>query len=170
MKAEDRRSAILDYLKKEYGPVKGTTLAAIYDVSRQVIVQDIALLRAQGVDIMATPQGYVIAKDVSKGLIKTIVAKHLTDKEMEEELQIMLDHGARILDVIVEHPIYGDIKAILDISYKKELEEFMGKIKDSEPLSSLTEGIHIHTLEVPNEESYNDMEKVLLEKGYLIND
>ncbi|KAB3528946.1 transcription repressor NadR [Alkaliphilus serpentinus] len=170
MKAEDRRMSILEYLIKEHGPVKGTTLAAQYNVSRQVVVQDIALLRAQGIDIMATPQGYVISKDQSKGLIKTIVAKHLTDKEMEEELQIMLDYGARILDVIVEHPIYGDIKASLNISYKKELDEFMSKIKEAEPLSSLTEGVHIHTLEVPNEESYKEMLKALLKKGYLIND
>lgn len=170
MKSEDRRSSILNYLQKENGPVKGTTLAKVFDVSRQVIVQDIALLRAQAVDIIATPQGYVISKERSKGIIKTIVAKHLTDKEMEEELQIMLDYGARILDVIVEHPIYGDIKAVLNISYKKELEEFMSKIKDAEPLSSLTEGIHMHTLEVSNEESFKEMLEVLLKKGYLINE
>ena len=172
MNSKERRQAIVIKLKEIDKPIKGTELAKGFGVSRQIIVQDIALLRAQGITIMATPHGYVMLKKDNTKITKTIVSKHNTCKEMEEELQIMIDHGARVIDVIVEHPIYGEIKGILDISYKKELEEFMQKVKKdkAEPLSSLTEGVHIHTVEVPDEETFKEMEKALIKKGYLINE
>lgn len=170
MNNQERREVIIKKLIQEEKPIKGTDFAKFFDVSRQVIVQDIALLRAQGVEIIATPQGYVIIKNDKKKLIKTIVSKHTSHEAMKEELQIMIDHGAKVLDVIVEHPIYGEIKGILDIGYKKELEDFMEKIESqkAEPLSTLTEGIHIHTIDVPDEESFKKMKEVLLKKGYLI--
>ncbi|AOY75427.1 transcription repressor NadR [Clostridium formicaceticum] len=172
MNSKERRKAIVKALKEENKPKKGTELASYFDVSRQVIVQDIALLRAEGVDIIATPQGYVIPRNDTDKIKKTIVSKHTSYKDMKEELKIMIHHGARILDVIVEHPIYGEIKGILDISYRKELDEFMDKVKNykAEPLSSLTEGVHIHTVEVPDEETFKKMQAALLEKGYLINE
>lgn len=172
MNSKERREVIIVKLKQENKPIKGTELAKIFDVSRQVIVQDIALLRAQGIDVIATPQGYVMIKNDNRRLTKTIVSKHTSYEDMKEELQIMIDYGARVLDVIVEHPIYGEIKGILDIGYKRELEEFIEKIKKekAEPLSSLTEGIHIHTLDVPDEKSFEKMKEALLAKGYLINE
>lgn len=172
MDSKQRREAIVIKLKEEDKPIKGTELASCFRVSRQVIVQDIALLRAQGIDIIATPQGYVMLKKDTTKLTKTIVTKHTTYEEMKEELQIMIDHGARVIDVIVEHPIYGEMKGILDISYKNELQEFVEKIKNdkAEPLSSLTEGVHIHTVEVPDEKTFEKMKKTLLRKGYLINE
>ncbi|SDL33488.1 transcription repressor NadR [Natronincola ferrireducens] len=172
MNSNERREAIVKKLKEENKPIKGTELASCFQVSRQVIVQDIALLRAQGINIIATPQGYVMLKRDTTKLIKTIVTKHTTYEEMKEELQIMIDHGAKIVDVIVEHSIYGEIKGILDISYKNELEEFIQKIKNdkAEPLSSLTEGVHIHTVEVPDEKAFKKMKQALMIKGYLINE
>ncbi|WP_026478070.1 transcription repressor NadR [Alkaliphilus transvaalensis] len=172
MNAEERRKGIVKLLQEKNRPIKGTELASTFKVSRQVIVQDIALIRAQGIEVMATPQGYVMLQNDKNKIIKTIVAKHHTYTEMEEELQIMIDYGAKVIDVIVEHPLYGEIRSMLDISYKKELEDFMIKIQSekAEPLASLTEGIHIHTLEVPNEDSFKKIRKALLEKGYLIED
>ena len=173
MNSVERRNKILDALKGSGKPIKGSSLAKTFDVSRQVIVQDIALLRAQGEDIMATPQGYILPKsDNLKKLRKTVVSKHQGYEAMREELQIMIDFGARILDVIVEHPIYGEIKGMLDIGHKQELEEFLKNIsaQKAEPLSTLTEGVHIHTIEISSEETFNKMKKVLQEKGYLIND
>ncbi|MBM7614677.1 transcriptional regulator of NAD metabolism [Alkaliphilus hydrothermalis] len=172
MNAEDRRSSIIQILQEKNKPVKGTELANQLGVSRQVIVQDVALLRAQGSQIMATPQGYVMLKNDKTKLMKTIVSKHHSYSDMNDELQIMIDYGARVIDVVVEHPLYGEIRSILDISYKKELDDFMEKIRTekAEPLATLTDGVHIHTIEVPNEESYNKIRKVLLEKGFLIED
>ncbi|SET75147.1 hypothetical protein SAMN05660297_03374 [Natronincola peptidivorans] len=172
MNSKERREAILLKLTEENKSLKGTDLAKIFNVSRQVIVQDIALLRAEGRDIIATPQGYVIIKNDKTKKLKTIVSKHTSYEEMKEELEIMIDHGVRVVDVIVEHPIYGEIKGILDIGYKKELEEFLKKIREeqAEPLSTLTDGIHIHTIEVTDEKNYEIMKETLTEKGYLINE
>lgn len=170
MNSKKRREAIIKVLNQEEKAIKGTELAKFLNVSRQVIVQDIALLRAEGENIIATPQGYLIMKDYNKKIKKTIVSKHTTYEAMREELQIMIDHGARVLDVIVEHPVYGEIKGILNIGYKKELEEFMEKVEKEkiEPLASLTEGVHIHSIEISDEESFQKMKRALLKKKYLI--
>ena len=170
MNSKERRLAILKELESTDKTIKGSTLAAKFGVTRQVIVQDIALLRAQGNDIIATPQGYMIVKKHSNAIRKTIVSQHKGYDDMQEELQIMIDHGARVLDVIVEHPVYGEIKGVLDISYKKELDGFMEGLKKdkAEPLSTLTEGIHIHTIEISDEDSFNKMKAALSKKGYLV--
>ncbi|MCC5908970.1 MAG: transcription repressor NadR [Clostridiaceae bacterium] len=172
MNSKERRTQIIKRLKETNKPIKGTEMATVFNVSRQVIVQDIALLRAEGEDIMATPQGYVMPQQDRSKLTKTIVSKHKTYEEMKEELEIMIHYGARVVDVIVEHPVYGEIRGVLDIGYKKELEEFIKKIKTekAEPLSTLTEGIHIHTIEIPEEENFNKMKQELKNKGYLIDE
>jgi len=173
MNSSDRRAEILEVLKNSDKPIKGSSLAKELDVSRQVIVQDVALLRAQGEDIMATPQGYILPKlENIRKVRKTVVSKHQGYDAMREELQIMIDFGARILDVIVEHPIYGEIKGLLDIGHKQELELFLESIETqkAEPLSSLTEGVHIHTIEINSEEDFQKMKKLLKQKGYLISE
>ena len=166
----ERRERISKELRQAKKPIKGVDLAKTFNVSRQVIVQDIALLRAKGEEIIATPQGYIMFKNDQVRSTKTIVTKHQGYQEMEDELQTMIDYGVRIMDVIVEHPIYGEIRGILDISYKGELEDFMIKVKEdkAEPLSSLTGGVHIHTVQIPSEEAFQRMERALQEKGYLI--
>lgn len=172
MNAQERRKKILDKLNKSVKPVKGTELSKEFDVSRQVIVQDIALLRAKGEDILATPQGYIIPKAYKENkLTKKIVCKHEGYDEIEDELKTIIDLGGKVVDVIVEHPLYGEIKSPLEISSKLDLQEFMDNIikTKAEPLSSLTEGIHIHTIEVGDEKNFKRIEKVLAEKKYLIN-
>ncbi len=166
----ERRRIILEKLVKSKEPIKGTDLAQVFDITRQVIVQDIALLRAQGEDIIATPQGYMIPFKTDNRIKKRVVCKHKGYEAMEEELQIMIDHGATIIDVIVEHPLYGEITGMLNISHKKDLNDFINKItkKKAEPLSILTEGVHIHTVKIDNEEIFKEMGKALNEKGYLI--
>ena len=172
MTTEERRREITNILISIDKPIKGTELANRFDVSRQVIVQDIALLRAEGFDVIATPQGYIVPKYNNNKILKTIVSKHFSIDEVEDELGTMVDYGAKIVDVIVEHPIYGEMRGILDIGYKDEVNEFLKEVKNgnAEFLSTLTDGIHIHTIEVPNEESFIKLKKVLLEKGYLVDD
>lgn len=170
MNAEERRKGILEKLEGEDHPIKGTTLAAHFNVSRQVIVQDMAILRAQGNEVVATPQGYFLMKHREDQLIKTLISKHHGYEEMEEELEIMVDHGARIIDVIVEHPLYGEIRSVLDINHKKDLRDFMERVREvkAEPLATLTSGVHIHTIEISDENSYEQMKKALADKGYLV--
>ncbi|MDR5659104.1 transcription repressor NadR [Serpentinicella sp. ANB-PHB4] len=172
MNSQQRRNCVLEKLQKTEEPIKGNHLAKELKVSRQVIVQDIALLRAQGQNIMATPLGYIIPKENILKLRKTLVSQHRTYDEMKEELQIMIDYGAKVLDVVVEHPVYGELKGILDISHKQDLEGFMNGINEhnAEPLSTLTEGVHIHTIEIDNEENFEKMKLALYKKGYLIRD
>lgn len=172
MTSTERRNAIINKLKNSVEPIKGTDLAKFFNISRQIIVQDIALLRAQGEDVIATPQGYMIPIKKDNRIIKRIVCKHEGYNAIEEELQIMIDYGATIIDVIVEHPIYGEITSVLNISNKIDICNFIDKItkKNAEPLATLTDGIHIHTIEVANEEIFQELKKALNKKGYLIND
>ncbi|CCQ92862.1 putative transcription repressor NiaR [[Clostridium] ultunense Esp] len=173
MGAWERRKKILDTLNKNRKPVKGTELSKKFNVSRQVIVQDIALLRARGEDILATPQGYIIPKAYKENkLTRKIVCKHEGYDEIEDELKTIIDLGGKIVDVIVEHPLYGEIKSPLEISSRLDLKEFMENIikTKAEPLSSLTEGIHIHTIEVDDEESFERIKEALIGKKYLINE
>ncbi|MBZ2175419.1 transcription repressor NadR [Schnuerera sp. xch1] len=173
MDAWERREKILYTLRKSEKPIKGTKLSKIFGVSRQVIVQDIALLRARGEDILATPQGYVIpSMNKENKLVRKIVCKHNRYDEIEDELKTIIDLGGKIIDVIVEHSIYGEIKGSLEISSRLDLQEFMVNLKDAkaEPLSSLTEGIHIHTIEVENEKVFKKIKDALNNKKYLINE
>lgn len=173
MDANERRKEILNILFHAENPIKGTDLAEKLGVSRQVIVQDIAILRARGESIIATPQGYIVPKEGnSKKLIKTIVCTHQNDIELEEELQIIVDLGGKILDVIVEHPLYGEIKSQLQIGSRYDLNLFMENLKSTkaEPLSSLTGGVHLHTIEVESEETFKMIKERLKEKNYLINE
>lgn len=56
MDAQERRLRVLDILK-EGERVRGTELAKALGVSRQIIVGDVALLKAGGVPVISTPRG-----------------------------------------------------------------------------------------------------------------
>jgi transcriptional regulator of NAD metabolism len=170
MVTENRREKIIKMIKKEKGPITGTELAKIFDVSRQVIVQDIAVLRAQGYNILATSNGYMIPETIQDNKkIYSIVCTHEGYDDMEEELTIMIDAGAKVLDVIVEHPVYGEIRVPLMLESRLDISEFMTKVKKYKayPLASLTRGDHIHTLEVSSDRAYRRILSSLKEKGYL---
>ena len=170
---DERRKNILDILNSNDEPITGTHLAKKFNVSRQVIVQDIAVLRAKGINIMATSNGYYISKvDKDERNIKTVLCKHEGYESIEEELRIMIDMGAKVLDVIVIHPVYGEIRCPLMVNSRYDMDKFTKKVKDAkaEPLASLTDGEHIHTIEVPNDEVYEIILKKLNEAGFLVKD
>lgn len=163
-----RREEILNILNNSESPVSGSELGKKFDVSRQVIVQDIAVLRAEGEDIIATPKGYMIVKK-TKRLRKKIVCQHNREEELEEELRIIIDNGGKVIDVIVEHPIYGEITANLDLENNFDIDNFIESIKDTKgkPLSALTDGLHLHTIEVDNKKDLENIKLKLFEKNYL---
>lgn len=170
MEATNRRDELLRILKSSNLAIRGSDLADRFQVTRQVIVQDIAILRASGLTILATPQGYMIPPKAETALLrKTIVSSHKGYDHMEDELRIIVDLGGRIIDVIVDHPLYGEIKSPINVGSRYELDEFMKNIRESkaEPLSSLTDGLHLHTLEVKDENIFNMIKKALKEKNYL---
>ncbi len=167
MQAETRRKRILEILRKSSDPVSASRLAGIFSVSRQIIVGDVALLRASGTDITATPRGYVLTGH-SEGVLHRIPCRHSAE-EMKKELQIMVDNGCLVRDVIVEHPVYGELAGQLNVSTRHDVEEFMilVRLKDASPLSDLTGGIHLHTVLFPDEETYLRVLGELREAGFL---
>ena len=150
MKAEERRHAIAQTLTADR-PISATTLAGQFSVSRQIIVGDVALLRAGGMNIIATPRGYKLGS--AKGLVRTVVCSHARE-DTERELFAMVDEGCTVLDVVVEHPVYGEITGQLSLSSRYDVSQFWQSAKNAAPLSSLTEGIHIHNLQCPDEAAF----------------
>lgn len=170
MEAASRRQAILDRLRTADRPVSASALAAGLNVSRQIIVGDIALLRAGGAEISATPRGYVLPR-ATDGITRTIACRH-TLAQTGQELDILVDNGCTVLDVIVEHPVYGQLTGQLQISSRYDVEQFLARIRDSDaaPLSLLTGGLHLHTLRCPNEDSYTRACAALKTAGLLLDD
>lgn len=170
MRVQERRKNILDALAKAEEPLTGGDLAKRFTVSRQVIVQDIALLRARGEEVLATPRGYILASKLRKELITaTLVCQH-SPAEVETELLAIVRQGGRVLDVIVEHPIYGELRGLLMINSLQDVHRFMEKISRTaaRPLSDLTEGLHLHTVEVPDATSLQEIKMALRELGFLM--
>lgn len=168
---DGRRERILKILSSATGPVKGNELADTLGVTRQVIVQDIAILRAAGEEVIATPRGYMLIDQMQpKTIIRTIACRHQTRSEIEQELTAIVDLGGTIIDVIIEHPIYGEKKGVLMIASRQDVKDFMASVKNehAQPLSTLTGGIHLHTIQVKDEESYMRIKNRLKEMGFLI--
>lgn len=168
MKSEERRNLILNMLQESDSSISATTLANKFSVTRQIIVADIALLRAAGHSIIADNKGYKL-NTINKDLIKKIVVQHSKD-DVNNELYAVVDNGGKVIDVIIEHPIYGQISVELNLSSRYEVNEFIEKLNttNSNPLSLLTEGIHIHTIEIPNEQAFERIKNQLSKLGILI--
>jgi uncharacterized protein len=169
MKGEERRNKILSLLKSADGAIKGAELSSMFNVSRQVIVQDVALLRAEGNNIISTPQGYVIITNNINSVRKVIAVRH-SEENIEDELKTIISLGGRIVDVTIEHKVYGEMTGMLMIKSLFDLEEFLNKLSEnnSKPLSDLTGGVHIHTIEADSQEIMKRILIALKEKGYLI--
>jgi transcriptional regulator of NAD metabolism len=167
--AAQRREGIRRTLQESSAPVSAGALARKFGVSRQVIVGDVALLRAANVPISATPRGYVMQKEAGKsGLIRTIACCH--DKEgITQELYTVVDNGCGVLDVIVEHAAYGQISGQLQAFSRYDVDCFVKKLAKNEslPLCNLTGGVHLHTILCPDEDAYRRVLKQLKEKGFL---
>ena len=166
MVGKERREDILNTIKTLKKPISGTELAKKYGVSRQVIVQDMAILRAENHKIYSTNRGYLLENNFA---IKKVYSVSHTDEEIEDELKTIVDLGGTIIDVFVEHQVYGSLKANLNINSRRKVDEFLEKLKSGEanPLKNLTFGKHFHTVEADSEETLNLIEKELKEKGYL---
>ena len=169
MKNEQRREKILAVLNENNEAVNATVLAKMFSVTRQIIVADIALLRAAGYNIRSEHKGYVMTKKDGDRLIKRIVVKHSNDV-LKDELYAVVDNGGVVIDVIVEHAVYGKLSAELNLSSRYEIDCFVQKITVSgvSPLSLLTEGLHIHTISVKDEQTFERIVRELEELKILI--
>ena len=165
----ERRAAVARILEEAAGPVSATALAKRFSVSRQIIVGDVALLRAGGAHILATPRGYLLDRR-PEGVERTVACIH-TLKEMEAELTAIVDAGGEVVDVIVEHPVYGQLTGILGVRSRYDVQEFLERVDrhGARPLCDLTGGIHLHTIRCQDEKSFQRVQKALAEKGFLLN-
>ena len=154
MNGEQRRKEIIKRLQESALPISASFFSKEFSVTRQIIVADIALLRAAGYTILANNAGYSL-DEKPRGLIKRVVVKH-NKKDVREEFYAIVDNGGKVLDVIVEHSVYGKISVELHIRSRYDADEFVRKIDETgaNPLSLLTEGLHIHTIEVQEEKSF----------------
>lgn len=169
MEGKERREKLLNILNAVNMPIQGSELAKQLGVSRQVIVQDIALLRAVNKNILSTTKGYILYCQEPKKVNRCFYVKHTTE-QIEDELGSIVDQGGKILDVIVSHEIYGTIEADLIINTKQDVIDFVTKVnqKQTVPLKVLTGGNHYHTVEADDESILDSIETVLRDKGYLI--
>ena len=168
MTASARRAAILAALREERGPLSASRLSERFGVSRQIIVGDVALLRASGEAISATPRGYLLAQEQPL-LTRTVACCHKR-ADMSRELCIMVDNGCIVRDVIVEHPLYGQLTGALSLRSRFDVTQFCARAAalDAAPLSVLTDGIHLHTLLCPDEASFLRVRAALSEAGFLL--
>lgn len=166
LSGQERREQILKILKHSTQPVAGTDLAKQLDVSRQIIVQDMALIRANGIDVMATNRGYVIQE--SKKVSRVFKVIH-TDEQVEEELNLFVDLGAKVEDVFVYHKVYGVIRADMNIKSRRDVRKYMEGITSgkSTNLMNLTSNYHYHTIVAEDEQTLDMIQEELQQKGFL---
>ena len=169
MKNEQRRKSILKKLNSSNEPISANVFANVFSVTRQIIVADIALLRAAGHPIRSEHKGYFLEKSNKNEIIKRIVVRHIGD-EVKNELYTIVDNGAKVVDVIVEHTVYGKISAELNLSSRYDVDKFLQKLDKTgaNPLSILTEGLHIHTVSLKDTESFERITEQLKGLNILI--
>lgn len=168
---EERRELIIEWLRSTPQPLTGSDLAKRTNVSRQVIVQDISILKARNHPILATSQGYIyVLEQVKTKTHSRVIACQHRPEDSEHELTIIVDHGGVIKDVVVEHPVYGEITASLMIRNRRDVKHFIKKINSTNAslLSELTEGVHLHTIEAEFLDQLDEICDALDAAGYLL--
>ncbi|MEI4769429.1 transcription repressor NadR [Psychrobacillus sp. FJAT-51614] len=171
LKGPERRNWIFSYLKEQNHPVTGGELSKLANVSRQVIVNDITLLKATNIPIVSTSQGYILLpdKEMNACVSKRVACNHQS-KDSEDELQTLVDAGVTVENVTVEHPVYGEITSSIMVSNRHDVEMFLKKVRETDApfLLELTSGVHLHLLSAPTEEILNRGIDAIRKKGYLM--
>jgi transcriptional regulator of NAD metabolism len=151
-KGSDRRERIVELLREAHRAITGSQLSVSLGVSRQAIVNDMAILRAAGEPIGGSPQGYNWDGDRASGVFAVLTCAH--DREgSQKELETLVAHGITVHDVAIEHPLYGEVRADLMISSHRDVERYAEVLhtSDTESLSSLTGGVHRHRVRAPDD-------------------
>lgn len=167
MKAEKRREEILSFIGNAENPIPANVLAERFAVSRQVIVQDVAIIRANGYDVTATNRGYVLNSEIRA--TRVFKCRH-SFEEIVDEGVIIIEAGGRVDDIFVHHRVYGRISARLDLINRTHVEELYRSLVSgaSKPLMSVTDGYHYHTVSADSEETLDRIETALRARGFLI--
>lgn len=168
MTGEDRRKEIIAALQKTNKPVSGLAFAKQFAVSRQVIVQDMALLRANGCDIISTNRGYLLQQGAQKEAERIFKVVH-SDEDARKELTMIIDMAGKVVDVFVYHKVYGVLRADMNLKSRMDIERYMEEIKSgkSSLLKNVTSGYHYHTVRAESEEILNLIQEKLQQMGFL---
>ena len=166
MSGEKRREQIIEIIKNSKTPVSGTALAKQVNVSRQVVVQDIALIRANGVDIISTNRGYIIGDTGKASRVFKVI--HTTE-EVEEELNLYVDFGGYVKDVFVYHKVYDVIRVDMNLKSRADVRRYVSEIASGKStlLMNVTSGYHYHTILADDEETLDMIQEELQKKGFL---
>lgn len=166
MKAQERRKAIVNLLLAEEKPVSGSSLSETFGVSRQIIVQDITVLKGSGYEILSTHNGYIIQKSPLK---ERVFKLFHTTEQTEDELNLIVDSGGTVADVFVWHKVYGKMCAGLNIFSRLQVKQFIEGVRTgkSTELMNITGGYHYHTVRAESEEILDTIEEKLKSKGYI---
>jgi len=167
MKADERRKGIVTLLMAEQQPISGGALSQRFGVSRQIIVQDIAVLKAAGYDILSTHQGYIVRK---APLAERVFKLRHTREQTEDELCCIVDLGGTVVDVFVWHKVYGKIEAPLNIFSRLQVKQFIEGVRSgkSTELMDITSGYHYHTVRADSEERLDRIFQALSERNYIV--
>jgi transcriptional regulator of NAD metabolism len=171
MDGEERRKELLGILSKIEIPVPGHELAKKLRVSRQIIVQDIALLRVQDHNILSTNKGYMIYKsNHHEHRCERVFYVNHTQGQVLDEFYTIIDLGGRVLNLFIEHELYGQIQVDLIINNRVDAKEFVDKLDccTAKPLNTLTDGWHYHTVEAASERLLDLIEDELRKRNYLL--
>ena len=168
MNSAQRREEILRRLTDAAAPVSASALAGELGVSRQIVVGDVALLRAAGTQIDATPRGYQLHPE-AKGYTGILACAHRTAEEMRTELYTVVDQGGVVVDVAVENPLYGELRGNLNLASRYDVDNFIQQAAETPEclLSRMTGGVHLHTLRCPDEQTFHRIEAALEQAGVL---
>ena len=167
MKVTERRKAIVNTLLASKEPISGNDLSKQFNVSRQIIVQDITILKGLGYEIFSTHNGYVLQKSP---LVERVYKLKHTTQETEDELNSIVDLGGTIVDVFVWHKVYGKISAPLNIFSRLHVKQFLEGVRTgkSTELMNITGGYHYHTVRAESEEVLDKIGIMLTEKKYIV--
>jgi transcriptional regulator of NAD metabolism len=167
-----RRAALLALLRSAPGPVAGDALAEHFGISRQAIVHDIAVLRAEGAPVVATVRGYLLARESDRLPFRAVVAVRHTPEQTVDELMAIVDLGVRVRDVVVQHPVYGELRGELELGSPADVRHWAESTRRTGArfLSELTEGVHLHTLEAATEADLAAARQALADRGFLLED
>ena len=166
MNGEQRRAQIIEIIKNSANPLSGTALAKLVNVSRQVIVQDMALIRANGIDIISTNRGYVIG---DSGKVSRVFKVRHNEEQVEEELNLFVDFGGIVKDVFVYHKVYNVLKADMNLKSRADVKKYLVELASGKStlLMNVTSGYHYHTILADDEETLDLIQEELWTKGFL---
>ena len=170
--AKKRRLNILAMIGESNNALSASAIASKLGVSRQVIVGDVALLRAHGHNIVATARGYITETPQTSNKFSRKIACCHTPGQTKDELYLLVDSGAIVVDVVIEHEVYGELTGYLGIKTRADVDDFVNRFEQAgaKLLSELTGGIHLHTISCESEEHFIETVRKLKNAGYLVSE